>query len=284
MASLLAKAARIDLQFDTSRPGRIASLTSVDSGREWLWRNPALPPVAARYGQPYGIQHDVGGWDEIFPGVSEETVRWGDEAMDVQDHGDLITLPWTTSALAQGGRLDRVEGRCRDFVFERTIVAAEDGWDFHYTIQNRAARTFPWLYCSHPLFAVEPGMELTLADAAGAVVEQSTVPDPVASDFRPLARKRFSAPGRVSEVQLRSADGLEQLSLRFDAKALPFVGLWENYHGWHGAGKDPYFNLGIEPATAPHDNLSAALNDDSARWLEPDESFKWSLQLRLQVL
>ncbi len=274
--------ADLSLVMDRIRLGRIASLRSVRSGREWLWSNPALPPrAAASYREPYGALNDVGGWDEVFPGVSEETVRWGREQMCVPDHGDLITLPWCESPLAQDGRFDRVAGSCRDFVFERKMEAVEGGWNLRYNLENRDTRPFPWLYCPHPLFAVEPGMTLTLADEAGVIIERTTIPEPKAADFQPVARKRFTERGRVSRVVLACPEGREQLWLSFDSSKLPFVGLWENYLGWHGAGDTPYFNLAIEPTTAPHDSLGDALVDGSARWLKPGQSCDWSLRLRL---
>jgi len=51
-----------------------------------------------------------------------------------------------------------------------------------------------------------------------------------------------------------------------------------NNGGWSGCGSEPYFNLGIEPATLPIDNLTAA---DNPPILQPGETRCWCLEVTL---
>src|SRR5271156_6921865 len=77
--------------------GKIISLQSRDSGREWLWRNPYLPlrkPPANPLN--FGL-FDAGGWDEVFPTVDPCRVpdsAWGNRTLT--DHGELWYRPWQT--------------------------------------------------------------------------------------------------------------------------------------------------------------------------------------------
>ena len=72
--------------------GKITSLVSRRTGREWLWKNPHLPlikppPDATDFGA-----FDAGGWDEVIPTVNRCRVpnsAWGERTLT--DHGELWT-------------------------------------------------------------------------------------------------------------------------------------------------------------------------------------------------
>ena len=93
------------------------------------------------------------------------------------------------------------------------------------------------------------------------------------------AEKWFSEKEEVVAVELSDPETGETLTFRFEPRDFPYVGLWLNFHGWNGAGETPYFNVAIEPTTAPSDNLSDAVRAGKARFLEPGASAFWSLQL-----
>jgi hypothetical protein len=107
------------------------------------------------------------------------------------------------------------------------------------------------------------------------------VPDPAAPEFRPFAAKLFTAKGAVKEVTIGSPNGQEKLHLKWNSADAPYLGLWLNCRGWSGCGSEPYFNLGVEPATAPFDDLLAAMADGSGRHLAPGESRRWNVTIEL---
>ncbi len=67
--------------------------------------------------------------------------------------------------------------------------------------------------------------------------------------------------------------------MHYDPSQLPVLGLWINFHGWSGCGSAPYFNLGIEPATAAFDSLCDAVQAGKQRILGPGASDRWRLRL-----
>ncbi len=259
--------------------GKIQSIRSLDTGREWLWHNPHLPLRQPVYGESYIEGIDFGGWDEIFPSVDPCVLELAHgEIVSVPDHGDLVSLPWKVEECSEYNLRLSVEGRCFPFRFTRTLSVAESGIDLFYELTSEGQVPMPWLWCAHPLFRLEPGMEVCWQGRDGQDIEGVTIPDPSAPDFLPLAEKIFTESGVATSVEIRPSGG-EVLRLDFDPEENPFLGLWVNFSAWSGCGSESYFNLGIEPSTAPCDALPEARYAKLHRSLNPGERRHWTLRL-----
>ncbi len=250
--------------------GKIASLVSRSTGREWLWRNPHLPYRRPAPGDSYVTLHDTGGIDECFP-----TVAPGDS---LPDHGELWSQPWTVEEQRDERLVLTARGPSSPWRFRRTLQLARGAprMELDYEVENRSDRELRFIWCLHPLFAIEPGMQIELPDATPI-----RVPDPRRPDFTPSATKRFAGPLRLGVVTLRGADAREALRLRFAAAEIPFLGLWQNYTGWSGANTEPYFNLALEPSIGDSDSLEEALKRGTAARLAPGERRTWRVALEL---
>ena len=82
------------------------------------------------------------------------------------------------------------------------------------------------------------------------------------------------SPASVEVVERSQA---EFIRLSFDPIEVPHVGLWLNYGSWSGAGTKPYFNVGIEPTTSLHDDLSVIVARKTAMQLPGGQSRRWQL-------
>lgn len=279
--------------------GKIASLRSVASGREWLWRNPAIPHAAPRRGASFVETMDSGGWDEIFPSVSPVTV----EGLDIPDHGDLVALPWTVTAADSRSVTMEVTTRFAPCRFERRVTLDGPRLRLDYRLENLSSLTLPYLRCAHPLFRLEPGMTIGLPPGTplhtGFTAGVSPVKNPVwpwppglgpdgripdsnTPGFHPFAAKIFTEAGTADSVSLEAPGGGERLRLRQKLAETPYLGLWINVRAWNGAGDTPYLNLGLEPATAPCDDLAEAVRKGTALRLPPGAVRTWSLSLELE--
>ncbi len=270
--------------------GKIISLLSRRSGREWLWKNPCLPlkkpPIDAT---DFGA-FDAGGWDEVFPTVNPCHVpnsAWGNRRLT--DHGELWFRPWqvldarneseaaATLALA-------VDGPELPFRFERTLTLAAGlaPLVLSYSVTNKSTMPMSFIWAAHPLLAIEPGDSLCMPDgtrvsstgsiglelpanmmafkwpmlplASGDSLNLSRAPEPSAR----FAIKLFAENVPGGAIEIANRDKTEVL--RFSS-ALPeamHVGLWLNYGAWSGANTLPYYNAGVEPTSFPHDDLSVA--------------------------
>jgi galactose mutarotase-like enzyme len=293
--------------------GKIISLESRRSGREWLWRNPHLPlrkppPDATDFGQ-----FDGGGWDEIFPTVNPCRVpnsAWGSRTLT--DHGELWNRPWQTPVAKfvpdeTASLTLAVDDPTLPFRFERTLALSDGAGSLvaSYELTNRSALALPYIWAAHPLVAIIPGDSIRLPAgthmsstgrvglefaagatsfiwpterlASGDVLDLSRVPERTAGFAVKLFAKNLS-PGRIEIVDRSQSDFLR---LSFAASELPHVGLWLNYGGWSGAGTEPYYNVGIEPTTSPHDDLSVVAHENTALQLPPGETRSWQLTVTL---
>lgn len=276
--------------------GKISALRHKNGGREWLWSNPHLPHQAPRYGDSYIARMDSGGWDEIFPSVSPENFA----GLSIPDHGDLVGLAWDVDELAATHVTMSARTRFADCHFQRVVRLVGDTIHLSYRLENLGSSTIPYLWCAHPLIALEPGMRIILPngiiiknrggigvdseDFAWPVMNDGKtldrIPDPTSEHFRPYAIKMFTAAEDVSALTISAADGCEELDLRWNPLQVPHLGLWLNVMGWSGCGSMPYFNLGVEPTTAAYDALSDA-QSDVARCLQPYQAVTWEMTVRI---
>jgi galactose mutarotase-like enzyme len=266
--------------------GRISSLVDRRSGREWLWRNPHLAARPAVGAESYTEHLDAGGWDEILPSVSPCRLTDG---RDIPDHGDVVRLPSRVMDAGADHCILITELDALPLRFTRELRVEGARLTIRYALESLADHDVPWLWAAHPLFALEPGMEIAgirgvdfrtadmLGNAAGF---DGMIPDFRSPDFKPFACKLFSPAGALGHVGLRHPDG-SCIELDWDPAEIPHLGLWLNLGAWSGCGSSPYFNLGIEPTTSPHDSLAEAVRADEAMCLQVGEKRQWSLLIRL---
>jgi galactose mutarotase-like enzyme len=291
--------------------GKMISLRDARSGREWLWRHPRMPyrPGPA---ESYVASADTGGWDECFPSVAAcayPDSPWRDAP--IADHGELWSQP-AALALTNGEGTLAVRtswrGRALPYAFERTITltAGSARLRCDYRVESLADAPMHFIWCAHPLLAVEPGMGLELpagasfncwaghpsdllaqprglpfpppARLAGAPINLSVLP-PVASA---VALKVWSdpLPAGAGHAAVLAADGA--LRMRWDVALLPQVAMWMNMGAFGFDGGEPYYNLGLEPCIGAQDSLAQAVTDERlSALLPPRASRAWWLEIEL---
>lgn len=285
--------------------GKIMSLMSRQTGREWLWRNPHLPLQApAADASDYGA-HDFGGWDEVFPTISACKVTgtaWGESA--ITDHGELWRRPWSVvdeSIDANGAASLSLRCELTEFgvAFARRLTLAADAGRLtcDYTTENRASLSAPYIWAAHPLIAIRPGDVWSLStgtrvrlglglgiDAAPAGTEFRWPHLPLVSgeniDLRVIpatdaaySLKLFALETPTMRLQ---SDNVERLTLSLESNK-PNFALWLNYGGWSGADCPPYFNAGFEPTNVAYDSLADAASSGNAAVLTPGGVNEWRL-------
>jgi galactose mutarotase-like enzyme len=300
----------IELTLVPELGGKINSLRDARSGREWLWRHPRFVYKRVPHGSSYVTEADTGGWDECFPSVAEceyPSAPWQGAA--IQDHGEL----WSQATKFEiEERVENVvlrsqwHGIVLPYTFTRTITLAENSSRIRadYKVVNNADQPLNFVWCIHPLLAIEPGMELRLPPSARFNVYTSFPPNLVSPEQNlrypfavsglnfptlpeisvGLAIKIWSDPLPPGEgwAALRARDG--ELRMRWDVKLLPQVAAWMNFGAWAADGGAPYFNLGLEPCIGAQDSLAEAVIHHKLFATAPPRGSKtWWLEIELTV-
>jgi galactose mutarotase-like enzyme len=278
------------------------------NGREWLWRNPQLPlsvpPIEIpRHPTIYVDRYDSGGWDECFPTVGACPLPGAPaDAPPLPDHGELWCAEWQHDLLANAEITTwRSVVTCRTVPaeFQREITLDGDRIHFDYRLRSLGTEPFPYLWCAHPLFTLQPGTLLELPGVSRARVAAvqgrhdfsvgSEVPWPLdgGAGFRVpetggWAAKLFLESAGTGGARLTDPTRGETLELQWDATEVPLVGLWLNLGGWSPAG-EPYVNLAIEPCLAAPDRLDEAVESwGLAPILPPQGERVWRLTVALR--
>jgi hypothetical protein len=288
--------------------GKINSLRDNRTGHEWLWRHQRFAYKRVPHGSSYTAQSDTGGWDECFPSVAEciyPSTPWQGAA--IQDHGELWSQVAEFEMDEQEGHVKlhtRWQGIVLPYTFTRVITLNENSAIVHvdYEVANNADQPINYVWCIHPLLAIEPGMELHLPYSARFNVGASFPPKFVLPEQNlqypfavsginfptlpeisaGLAIKIWSDPLPPGEgwAALRARDG--ELRMRWDVALLPQVAAWMNFGGWAGDGGAPYFNLGLEPCIGAQDSLADAVTQHNLfATVPPRESKTWWLEIEL---
>jgi len=281
--------------------GKIASIVD-KAGHEWLWHNPYLPWQKPSYGASYTGKFDLGGWDECFPAIAPRPYPlppW--KGVPIPDHGEVWALPWEWDITSEETKIEvklGVTGVRFPYRLEKTIILppSEPALYLHYRAINRSVCPFPFVWSTHPILRLKPGMRLLLpegvpvrryGDSPAHIPAEFTWPGDNQLDLsyvpEPEARwsaKLFAGPVTEGWVALYDPVSGGKWRFTFDPNQIPFVGLWLNYAGWAGADVPPYYNLGLEPSLGAPDDLESALSEwDAAALLPPKGVLEWSLTL-----
>lgn len=276
--------------------GRIISLRSLRSGREWCWHQPRPDWLWHNHaGDAFGDSPQAG-VDECLPTVA--ACRVLDRVLP--DHGEVWFQAWQLEpdALARRELAASVRLPITPFAFRRTIRVGEAGaFVFDYALTNEGDGPEPYLWSLHPLLALEPGdrldlpaevRSLRLDGGLGAPISRGDVwayPEPFpglrldAGEVPGMPGgcvKGFAGPleaGRAAVLNERTGDRLE---FRWDAATVPFLGLWIN------RGHGGFHHLALEPCTGAPDSLQEAMESwHQFRVVPPGETVRWSISLSM---
>lgn len=298
----------IELTMIPELGGKISSLRDCRNQREWLWRHPRYPYKRVPHGSSYIAEADTGGWDECFPSVSAcsyPSEPW--RGASIQDHGEL----WSQSPeleIEEHGDAMVIrtcwQGVALPYTFTRRLTLTGNSSLIHseYEVRNQSSQPLDFVWCIHPLLAIEPGMGLHLPSSARFNVAGAFPSDLVLShkDLQyPFSASGLNFPllpetsaGRsikiwsdplpmsVGWAMLRARDG--ELRMKWDASHLPQLAAWMNFGAWAADGGTPYYNLGLEPCIGAQDSLADAVTTYNLFATLPSEASKiWWLEIEL---
>jgi hypothetical protein len=286
-------------------------------GREWLFRNEALPlenrgqpelPAAA-FRSAYVDLADCGLGDTCFPTVGGDVVRLPDgTSLPLLDHGLLWSHPSETRTTGPASAVTtwKAQDAYLAFTFERALTLEGGGrLAVAISVTNTGRAPLPHFWSSHdmlPLTAdtrleLPPGTPFRIFSAHGLESALWAHTWPLLSlgggktvDVSHPAAMR-AALGRDFAVKLFSVEDAGPLRVREGGVALELAGagtragIWINWGGW---APEAIKARGVRYQSCcperclggPTDLPSEGLALGATTWIQPGESRAWSLQYR----
>ena len=270
------------------------------------------PPPARRYRQPYyGAvfdDFDTSGFDECFPTVEASRYRYckGNRILEVEfpDHGELWSREWHFHLHGQIVHL-WIDGVRFPYRFEKILQLQGNAVVIHYRLQNRSEVGFDYLWSAHPLLRVVPGAKILFKKKVQEVFLNwssdsqlgdygEILPWPHLNrnrdrlDFSVVpprwvgkAVKCFTPMLSEGGVGLHYPDDDEAILFEFDARDIPYVGLWLCYGGWPVDSPQKHYTVALEPACGRPDSLEKAMQRNEHRRIAPGATVTWWLKIRL---
>jgi len=291
--------------------GKIVSLRSRMTGREWLWQDHTRAYREARYGDEFAA-YDISGFDECFPTIGPcryPAEPW--QGIDVPDHGEVWSVPWAWSRTDDTIDM-HVDGARLPYRLDRTISAAAGGGIMlRYRLTNHSDWPLRYLWSAHPLFGVRHGMtiripghpqllrELRMERNGGPTSELVQLPDTYLSVHtwpevatgdgtlqdlstvdmaHPMVDKLFAGNLDEGRCTLEDPEADESLTISFSTAEVPFLGLCFNTGAWPADGR-PGEWLAIEPCSGRPDRLDVAVQRGEHSEISPQGTREWSLEL-----
>ena len=298
--------------------GRVRDVTV--GGRQWLWHNPDAAFTVANEDASLGEAVGSGGFDECFPTIAacklptwvegaagakiaKRGALWQqgcETAVGTNELGNSASCSWTIAPLT--------------FQFTRRITVRPDGViEFTYAASNIGAVRAPFIWATHPVFPLTDSTRLVLPKGAktrGCMADGVELAGgdtlhawpgvrsggKLADMSRPAALgEKFACTLFVelpkSETAIVLEEGRQRLEMRVHGRELSHAGIWINrgvlapterkrpFMRWRRART--YSTVTIGPCLGAPESLADALGAwETARWIEPGATARWSMTWR----
>lgn len=288
-------------------PGLGAKLCSLRwHGQELLAHNPRKPLKPARYAAPFA-EFDASGFDECLPSIGSclyPEYPW--QNVEVPDHGEVWSIPWAWEMQPEALHL-WCRGVRFSYDFHKWLsVLAPGSLRLSYALVNHAPLPLKFIWSSHPLFALRPGMRIYLPAGVRVRVDWSK-DDRLGSSLHehswPHTTDRFGHEVDLSLILPPDAGLVDKLyttrlglgagwcalhdpetghyvAFLFSTEMISYVGLSINLGGWP-VDEAGYYNLGLEPCNGYPDRLDLAIERGNHALAQPGQSLTWSMDLRV---
>lgn len=247
---------------------------------------------------PFGpdfSQYDASGMDDAFPNIDPGLVEWKGRQLVYPDHGEIWSHPMEGRETPEGIRLSYTGSRF-GYRYEKRMGLKGSSLFLHYRIENPGREEIPFLWTFHGLLRYEEDMRILLPGdmdqirnvLSHPVLGKEGTVYPLKNDVFDFTRVppaasrsmvKYYGEGQSGEGQCGvwyPSQGVKG-TLRYDAKALPYLGVWITAGGYRGD-----YNCALEPSSGFYDGISRAGENGTLQVLRCGDVFSFSLELCLE--
>jgi hypothetical protein len=289
-------------QFLPEIGAKLASLVYKPLNYELLVQRPSpqyrLQPFDGDY-----VAGECSGLDDMFPTIDAwyyDRHPWA--GTKVADHGEVWSLPWTTTVEAD--RLHfAVNGVRFPYRLEKWAHFTSPGvLRLDYQLTNLSGFDFECVWAAHSMVNLEEDAEVVLPDGVQSVLGTfdvlgefgrygdefawpvGTLPDGTTRDFRKLRPKaardcyKYYVKEKLPEgwCAVKFHRSNFSLAYSFPVAQVPYLGILTNEGGWQDL-----YSIFLEPCTAPFDRPDAARYRGQGATLKGGAVQTWHLNLAL---
>jgi len=302
MKGLILENDKIRLVIIVDSGSKLASLIYKPTEQEFLWHNPRMISPRPSYGDAYV---ECSGFDDCLPTIWPCKFK----GMNIPDHGDLWSQPWSYKTLEESPEEVSVELHANGKVFPYeatkrvTLTKGKSAVRLDYTIKNLSNKSFEFLYSAHAMLNINPYYEILLPEEVDQVRVFYTVNDrfgkigniiswPIAADkegrkvdiskigkpYVGYGDKLFTKRIKKGWCTATNRERKESITFTWPPDKLPYIGIWINHNGW-----GDYYHAALEPCSGCPDALDLAVSEwKEYSVLPPKQKFEWYLEIAIE--
>lgn len=286
-----------------SMGAKIVSLFNKQVDHEWLIGPADRPFRPVPYGASF-IEHDMSGWDEMYPTIVACPYPEGGPFVGaaLPDHGEVWALPWTLASVDGNQITLEVQGKALPYRLTRTLSLPDThSLQLDYAVTNTGDAPFMGLWAAHPQFTASAATQIRLPPDVDTVVAvqaigdwapigaqldwpQATSPDGlpihldrVTSAVARQSRKVYTQPHQpIPWAMLVETGANHWLRMAWDPGQLPYLGIWVDEGQYN-----PALTIALEPSNGYYDSLEWAHENARIPVIKPGEHLTWSVTITL---
>lgn len=274
--------------------GKLASVYYKETGFELAAQSKEAEYQIPRIDSQFS-EYDASGLDEAFPNVVEAKVSYENGEWIYPDHGEIWSSPMEYRIEGEEVVLS-YESKRFYYTYEKRVSLKENRIGMDYKIENQKEEVFPCLWTFHGLIRYEEDMELLYPKEVKSF--ENVLPcselgragrhiplDNQEYDFCKVPlRNAFTMVKYYADQKLEEgfcgcrypSQGMEYL-LEYDAKKLPYLGIWITAGGFRGD-----YNCAIEPSNGYYDDIFIADKNKSLYRLEKEKPLIFRINISIQ--
>ncbi len=231
----------------------------------------------------------VYGYDDCFPTVDSCVYPDGTE---IPDHGEVCWLPWQMRSSSNGLEGD-VQCRLLPITFSRQMHFQDSVIDWRFEVNNQSTRDLPFLHIMHALLPVKDitGLHLPSYTTLYDEISHQSLPLRPAEELGGVLLA--AGQGDVHMLLLQNIQtgrlALEfnhrfRLTIRFDHRLFPTLGIWWNNGGYPAANACRRFECAFEPIPGTSSSLTQALAQGTTLMVPAQCKRSWTVNWEITSL
>lgn len=249
-----------------------------------------LPSIENGFG-PYAF-----GMDDAFPNINAEYITWKGRVLRYPDHGEIWRARFEVKSKSDNSVCLCWRSPAFAYCYKKTLRLEQNSLHISYRILNESNHEFPCFWTWHGLMRYEEDMKIILPE--DITQYRNVLTGPLLGEegkVYPLENERYDFAGVPKAVDRSMvkfyaehpvkqgycglyypAQGVTCI-MKYDAKALPYFGVWITAGGFQGD-----YNCALEPTNGFYDSISMAWKNGKLPVLTAGACMEFEFEILLE--